>query len=85
MKKLHLHLSLNTLPFLLAIYYVVIVNVPLTRELFNLISASQSESTGFILSIPVVLFCRFLILSFTYSTGPSLLAGSLLRYYSHPA
>ncbi|WP_434763568.1 phosphoethanolamine transferase [Vibrio fortis] len=62
MKKLHLHLSLNTLPFLLAIYYVVIVNVPLTRELFNLISASQSESTGFILSIPVFFFAAFLFI-----------------------
>lgn len=54
-----LNLSINKLPFVLAVYYVLVINLPISRELFNIISASETESIGFIISIPFFFLAAF--------------------------
>ncbi|MBE8564979.1 phosphoethanolamine transferase [Vibrio sp. OPT20] len=54
-----LNMSINKLPFVLAVYYLLVINLPISRELFNILSASQAESIGFIISIPFFFLAAF--------------------------
>ncbi|MEZ9777040.1 phosphoethanolamine transferase [Vibrio sp. 10N.261.54.A5] len=53
------NMSINKLPFVLAVYYLLVINLPISRELFNILSASQAESIGFIISIPFFFLAAF--------------------------
>ena len=46
-----LNMSINKLPFVLAVYYLVVINIPLSLELFSIVQASKSESVVFLISI----------------------------------
>lgn len=52
-------MSINKLPFVLALYYLLVINLPISRELFNILSASKAESIGFIISIPFFFLAAF--------------------------
>ncbi|WP_010432095.1 phosphoethanolamine transferase [Vibrio cyclitrophicus] len=54
-----LNMSINKLPFVLALYYLLVINLPISRELFNILSASKAESIGFIISIPFFFLAAF--------------------------
>ncbi len=54
-----LNMSINKLPFVLAVYYLLVINLPISRELFNILSTSQAESIGFIISIPFFFLAAF--------------------------
>ncbi|MFA0323969.1 phosphoethanolamine transferase [Vibrio splendidus] len=54
-----LNMSINKLPFVLAVYYLLVINLPISRELFSILSASQAESIGFIISIPFFFLAAF--------------------------
>jgi lipid A ethanolaminephosphotransferase len=52
-------MSINKLPFVLAVYYLLIINIPLSLELFSIVQASKSESVAFLISIPLFFLAAF--------------------------
>lgn len=54
-----LNMSINKLPFVLAVYYLLIINIPLSLELFSIVQASKSESIAFLISIPIFFLAAF--------------------------
>ncbi|MBY7729017.1 phosphoethanolamine--lipid A transferase [Vibrio splendidus] len=54
-----LNMSINKLPFVLAMYYLLIINIPLSLELFSIVQASKSESIAFLISIPIFFLAAF--------------------------
>ncbi|MFA0155614.1 phosphoethanolamine transferase [Vibrio sp. 10N.261.46.A3] len=54
-----LNMSINKLPFVLAVYYLLVVNLPLSQELFSIVQASKSESVAFLISIPIFFLAAF--------------------------
>ncbi|WP_373943907.1 phosphoethanolamine--lipid A transferase [Vibrio chagasii] len=53
------NMSINKLPFVLAVYYLLIINIPLSQELFSIVQSSKSESLWFVLSIPIFFLAAF--------------------------
>ncbi|WP_299132763.1 phosphoethanolamine transferase [uncultured Vibrio sp.] len=54
-----LNMSINKLPFVLAVYYLLVINIPLSQELFSIVQASKSESVAFLISIPIFFLAAF--------------------------
>ncbi|MFB9229183.1 phosphoethanolamine transferase domain-containing protein, partial [Vibrio lentus] len=54
-----LNMSINKLPFVLAVYYLLVINIPLSLELFSIVQASKSESVAFLISIPIFFLAAF--------------------------
>lgn len=52
-------MSINKLPFVLAVYYLLVINIPLSQELFSIVQASKSESVAFLISIPIFFLAAF--------------------------
>ncbi|MGF1688292.1 phosphoethanolamine--lipid A transferase [Photobacterium japonica] len=80
--------SINKLPIILALYYTVVVNLPIAHELWQIMSAMDSYKLGFVLSLPVF-FCAafhviFQLFNWPYFTKPFfiflLLTSSLVSY-----
>ncbi|UPR54011.1 phosphoethanolamine--lipid A transferase [Vibrio cyclitrophicus] len=54
-----LNMSINKLPFVLAVYYLLVINIPLSLELLSIVQASKSESVAFLISIPIFFLAAF--------------------------
>ncbi|PML56459.1 phosphoethanolamine transferase [Vibrio lentus] len=54
-----LNMSINKLPFVLAVYYLLVINIPLSLELLSIVQASKSESVVFLISIPIFFLAAF--------------------------
>ncbi|GAL04277.1 predicted membrane-associated metal-dependent hydrolase [Photobacterium aphoticum] len=82
------HVSINKLPIILALYYTVVVNLPIAHELWRIMLAMDSYKLGFVLSLPVF-FCAafhviFQLFNWPYFSKPFfiflLLTSSLVSY-----
>ncbi|WP_261884208.1 phosphoethanolamine transferase [Vibrio pelagius] len=56
------HLSLNKLPFVMALYYTLVVNIPIVRELWKIVSELEAAQIGFVVSIPLFFFAAFYLI-----------------------
>ncbi|WP_261389181.1 phosphoethanolamine transferase [Ferrimonas balearica] len=55
----NLALSINKLPIALAIYYVLVINIPIARELYHILSSLDAVKIGFAISIPIFFLAAF--------------------------
>ncbi|PSU59605.1 phosphoethanolamine transferase [Photobacterium aphoticum] len=79
---------MNKLPFVLAVYYTVVINLPIAHELWRIMAAMDAYKLGFVLSLPVF-FCAafqaiFQLFNWPYFSKPFfiflLLTSSLVSY-----
>ncbi|MCL1143796.1 phosphoethanolamine transferase [Shewanella gaetbuli] len=59
MKMPKLSLKLNTLPIVLALYYTLVVNLPMAREIVNIIQNLDAVKIVFVISIPLFFMAAF--------------------------
>ncbi|WP_261823844.1 phosphoethanolamine transferase [Vibrio neonatus] len=59
MKVYKMKVSINQLPFILAVYYTVIINLPIAREIIHIIDGLESVKIGFIITIPFFFLAAF--------------------------
>ncbi|WP_271273462.1 phosphoethanolamine transferase [Aliamphritea hakodatensis] len=81
-------LSIAQMTFCLTLYYVLILNLPLFREFYSILSAADAVKTGFVISIPffifAVIYLVFNLAVWPYITKPLfsliLITSSMVSY-----
>ncbi|SHI19453.1 phosphoethanolamine transferase [Ferrimonas marina] len=59
MKPNSLQISPNLLPPIIALYFLVVINLPIAQELFRILTGLEAVKIGFVISIPLFLFAAF--------------------------